>query len=129
MMKSMSPKVPRSSDFYQDVHRVLKKDGILVTQSESPFFDPKPWLMIYENLSKVFSEVFPYLAFIPTYPSGMWSFTLGSKGLHPIEDLRHDYALQLSHKLLYYNPSIHKSAFGLPNFIKSGLKGLAKNGF
>lgn len=111
--------------FYQDIYKLLKKDGIIVTQSESPFYNIKMWSMIQNNLSGVFSEAFSYLAFIPTYPSGMWSFTLASKSVHPVKDLRSDYALELSKKTVYYNPSIHKSAFNLPNFIKSGLETLS----
>jgi spermidine synthase len=103
--------------FYSEVYKALKADGIMVTQSESPFQDKNLWAKIYKNLSSVFPKTFSYLAFIPSYPSGMWSFTIGSKTVHPVDDIRDEYALDLSLKTQYYNPSIHKSSFSLPNLL------------
>jgi spermidine synthase len=89
----------------------------MVTQSESPFQDKSLWARIYKNLSSVFSYTFSYLAFIPSYPSGMWSFTIGSKIIHPVNDIRDEYARDLSLKTKYYNMAIHKSSFSLPNLL------------
>ena len=50
--------------FYQDVFDALKTEGIMVTQSESPFQDTKIWLDIYKNLSPVFPKTLSYLSFI-----------------------------------------------------------------
>lgn len=108
-------------NFYKTVSNALKPNGIMVSQSESPFIDTKLWLWIYQNVSSVFPKTYSYLAFIPTYPSGLWSFTLGSKSLDPLKDFRIDYSKQLSADTKYYNSEIHKNAFMLPNFIKSHL--------
>jgi len=107
--------------FYQNVDHTLGQEGIMVTQSESPFQDPKLWSWIYKNISSVFEKAFSYLAFIPTYPAGFWSFTLASKVRHPTKDIRTEHALKLSSTTRYYNPKVHKSAFSLPNFLKSEL--------
>lgn len=112
------------SKFYGDVYKALKSDGIIVTQSESPFQDKNIWAKIYKNLSSVFPKTFSYLAFIPSYPSGMWSFTIGSKIVHPLYDIKDEYAIDLSFKTQYYNPSVHKSAFSLPNLLHSHLESL-----
>ncbi len=112
--------------FYNELFNALKPDGIMVTQSESPFIDTKIWLEIYRNISCIFPITLSYLALIPTYPSGLWSFMLGSKTYHPLQDIRHNYAKQLSLKTRYYNPGIHKSAFALPNFIKSKIEASLK---
>jgi len=111
--------------FYTNVFHVLRGEGIMVTQSESPFQDPKLWIRIYQNLSSVFPKIYSYLAYIPTYPSGLWSFTISSKVHHPVDDMRAEYAQKLSSMTRYYNPEIHKSAFSLPNFLKMELDHIA----
>ena len=111
--------------FYGNVHKALKSNGIMVTQSESPFQDKNLWSKIYKDISSVFPMAFSYLAYIPTYPSGMWSFTIGSKSVHPVDDMRYEVATDLSFKTLYYNPSVHKSAFSLPNFLHSELESIS----
>ncbi|MBN2373402.1 polyamine aminopropyltransferase [bacterium] len=107
--------------FYQDVFNALNTDGIVVTQSGSPFQSTETWLNIFKNLSSIFPKTSSYLAFIPTYPSGLWSFVLASKTAHPIKDMRYDYARQLGARTKYYNHAIHKSAFSLPNFLSTQL--------
>ncbi len=116
-----------TKDFYKQVYRILKKDGILVTQSESPHFNNKIFKEIFKCYKEIFgkSNVFCYLAFIPTYPSGMWSFSFSSKGkVHPLNDFDMQKAKKFvkNHKLRYYNENIHKSSFILPNFVEESLK-------
>ena len=110
-------------DFYRDVYRCLKPDGIMVTQSESPTFNPP----VFQDLYKVYRDIFGvnnvycYLAFIPTYPSGMWSFSYCSKGsIHPLNDLDDKKSAEFtnSQPLKYYHPDIHRAAFVLPTFVK-----------
>lgn len=112
-------------DFYKDVFKALRPDGIMVTQSESPFQDPKLWARIYRNISCVFPRTFSYYACIPTYPSGFWSFTIGSKTLHPVEGIREESALRVSRHTRYYNPSLHRGAFSLPNFLTMEMESTA----
>jgi len=112
-----------TSDFYKDVHRCLKDDGIMVAQSESPHFNTNVFCEIYHCYGDIFGydHVHPYLVYIPTYPSGMWSFSFCSKNLlHPIKDLDLDKAKHFSSQnhLKYYNPEIHTAAFMLPTFVK-----------
>ena len=68
-------------------------------------------------------EIFPitslYLANIPTYPSGLWAFTIGSKKYNPleVEDARfHEIETK------YYTKELHKAAFVLPKFVQDLLK-------
>ncbi|MCL5989897.1 MAG: polyamine aminopropyltransferase, partial [Candidatus Thermoplasmatota archaeon] len=65
-------------NFYSKVKSVLSPNGIVVTQSGSPFYQPKALKMAYQGLSATFKYARPYCAFIPTYPSGFWSFTMAS---------------------------------------------------
>ena len=110
-------------EFYKEVHRILSADGIMVTQSESPRFNSKVFKEIYQTYRGIFGQdsVHCYLAYIPTYPTGMWSFSYSSKGkAHPLVGLNEDNATAFTNqnKLKYYNEGIHKAAFALPSFVK-----------
>ena len=75
-----------TKDFYLDVYRILTKQGIMVTQSESPRFNQSVFKEIYQCYRDIFGlhQVHCYLAYIPTFPTGMWSFSFCSKGnIHP----------------------------------------------
>jgi spermidine synthase len=71
---------------------------------------------------KIFKNLYPhvavYCANIPTYPTGYWSFTLGSKALNPLSDWSQDRAAKLEPELKYYNRQIHQAAFALPNIFR-----------
>jgi len=108
--------------FYKEVYRILTPDGIMVTQSESPRFNQKVFKEIYEVYRSIFGtdQVHCYLAYIPTYPTGMWSFSYSSKGsAHPLNnfDKKKIDAFTEANELQYYNKAIHQSAFALPNFV------------
>ncbi len=102
-----------SSAFYESVFQALKDDGILVVQSESPFFNEDVIKMAYGGINKFFPITRLYLAAIPTYPSGLWSFTVGSKRYDPEKPV---FTGELDFK--YYTPEIHQAAFKLPAFVK-----------
>ncbi len=112
-----------SHEFYKHVYRILTANGISVSQSESPYYAPKVQKELYQCFQDIWGResVFPYLAFIPTYPSGMWSFSFSTKGdIHPLNsvDLERSKLFTEKHDLQYYNPEIHKAAFALPGFMR-----------
>lgn len=102
-----------SSPFYQQCFEALKDDGMLVVQSESPFLNADVIKMAYEGIMDSFPVTKLYLASIPTYPSGLWSFTVGSKKYDPAQPLHEN-----PNELKYYNPDVHRAAFQLPGFVK-----------
>lgn len=106
-----------SPGFYQDCFNALKEDGMLVVQSESPFFNEDVIKMAYGGIKQSFPITKLYLANIPTYPSGLWSFTVGSK-THDPEDVKF---VQASSGR-YYTPDLHLAAFKLPGFVQKILK-------
>lgn len=108
-------------DFHQMAYNCLKDDGIFVTQSESPFYHQRTLKKVYDNLSKIFPVVKVYWAYIPTYPSAMWSFTLCSKKYDPIADFDEARYQKILPATNYYNDGIHKASFVLPNFVKNVL--------
>ncbi|MDP4800047.1 MAG: spermidine synthase, partial [Crocinitomicaceae bacterium] len=61
------------------------------------------------------------LFFVPTYPTGMWSFQYGLKGAADPRKVTNVEAIKsfVTEKgLRYYNEDIHFSTFALPNFVK-----------
>ncbi len=117
-----------TEDFYNDVYRILNEQGVMVTQSESPRFNVEVYKEIYQTFKRIFGKdsVFSYLLFIPTYPTGMWSFSYASKGdAHPWKSLNDREAQDFTdkHDLQYYNPEVHRAAFALPNFVKDMIAG------
>ena len=110
--------------FCRDCARILTDRGILVIQSESPF--DMEFQHTVRDTCLIFRSLFPiaetYLAFIPTYTMGMWSFTMGSKRLHPLKDFNSQQATSLIEsfrdELRYYNPEVHQGAFALPTFVR-----------
>lgn len=110
-------------EFMQACYDGLADEGVLTAQTESP------WIPEYHpSMEKVFSaldDIYPvsrmYLAYIPLYPAGMWSFSFASKGIDPLEESVLQRAKegisQFDEALKYYNPEIHSGAFALPNFV------------
>ncbi len=108
-----------AADFYRSVYRSLKEDGIMVAQTESPFFNAGLITRVNKDISEIFPITRLYLAAIPTYPSGLWSFTMGSKKYDPLEV---DETKIPEYPTKYYSPRIHKSVFALPKFVEDLIK-------
>ncbi|AOM81517.1 polyamine aminopropyltransferase [Salisediminibacterium beveridgei] len=101
--------------FYEGISKALKEDGVFVAQTDNPWFQKSLIKTVFKDVSETFPVTRLYTANIPTYPSGLWSFTIGSKKHDPLDvsDERfHDLATQ------YYTPAIHKAAFALPKFVQ-----------
>ena len=136
-----------SEDFYRNIYNALKPGGILVAQTESPFFNGDLIRSSYRNINKIFPLTRLYLASIPTYPSGLWSFTLGSRGPEPLQihNKNNNNSSSSSSSInssnsnnssksssssnngknlntRYYNPQVHHSAFSLPGFVRELLQ-------
>jgi len=108
-----------SRQFYASVYRALRPQGILIAQTESPFFNQDILLRAYSGMKAEFPITRTYLASVPTYPSGLWSFTLASKRWHPLEDQRQP---PPGFKSRYYTPEIHCASFALPQFVQEILE-------
>ncbi len=109
-------------DFYRLVWDALKADGIMVAQSESPFYHADIQKNMYRNLRSVFPIVEMYQAFIPTYPSGFWSFAFASKKFHPVRDFDRVRAAGRNFPTRYYNEDLHLGAFMLPTFARENIQ-------
>ncbi len=102
-------------EFYQNVANALKKDGIMVAQTESPVVNKDLLRKIHANLDGLFPLVRLYLGIVPTYPAGLWSYTLGSKGPDPVA-VPPEKFVALETK--FYTPEVHRAAFVLPPFVQ-----------
>lgn len=110
-------------EFYEKVYDCLKDDGILVAQTESPFYNKRTVRAIHKNLNELFPIARMYTCHMPIYPSALWSFGFGSKKYDPIADFDQQRCDKLNLDTRYYNAEVHKGAFALPQFIKELLPG------
>lgn len=104
-----------SEEFIKNLKRTLKNGGIAVFQSESPFTRLDIIKDLFDKLKLSFKFVKPYLASIPGYPDGTWSFLFAS-----YVDYR-EMVRKFPEGLRYFNEDVFKASFALPNFIKEKL--------
>ncbi len=108
-----------TQEFYSNIYNCLNDDGMMVVQSESPIFYQEVFCSVHRNISAVFPQTLVYLAYIPTYVSGPWSFTIGSK-IHDPREVKGDSKADFD--LKYYNDKVHQAAFALPGFIQDMIR-------
>ncbi|AKM20613.1 polyamine aminopropyltransferase [Geobacillus stearothermophilus] len=105
--------------FYAGIANALKEDGIFVAQTDNPWFKADLIRNVYRDVKEIFPITRLYTANIPTYPSGLWTFTLGSKQYDPLavsDDRFHDIETK------YYTKELHKACFVLPKFVADLVK-------
>jgi spermidine synthase len=101
--------------FYAGISRALKEDGIFVAQSDNPWFKADLITQVQKDVKEIFPITKLYLANIPTYPSGLWAFTIGSKKYDPTAvPAERFHAIETK----YYTKELHNAAFVLPKFVK-----------
>lgn len=105
--------------FYAGISKALKEDGVFVAQTDNPWFKADLIKNVYHDVKEIFPITRLYTANIPTYPSGLWTFTIGSKKYDPIE-VSDDRFFDMDSK--YYTKEIHKAAFALPKFVSEIIK-------
>ena len=116
-----------SVEFYTNCYNALKKNGILVAQGESPKFNDKAFAELNHTLQGIFgtNNAPVSLFFVPTYPTGMWSFQYGLKNVDHPKHVTNESVIDTfveKEGLRYYNADVHKGSFATPNFVKQLLK-------
>ncbi len=104
-----------SKDFYI---RCGEISDYFVTQSQSPFAQIEFFKSIIRNAE--FKEKRVYIGFVPTYPSGLWSYLIGSnrrKILQDLEVIRKRFE-ERRIETKYYTPEVHVSSFILPKWLE-----------
>lgn len=105
--------------FYQGIYEALKEDGIFVAQTDNPWFKADLITQVNRDVKEIFPITRLYIANIPTYPSGLWTFTMGSKTHDPLQVKVEDIP-EMETK--YYTPELHHAAFVLPRFVRDLVK-------
>ncbi len=105
-------------NYYKLVKKALKKDGIMVSQSESPWFYEDTMRSMTGAMCEVFKNVQTYTAMIPLYPSGFWTISFASD-THRLENFDQNRSEEIAKTSKYYNPGIHRGALALPNFARN----------
>ncbi len=109
-----------SPEFYARVAAALHTPGVVVTQSGSPWFQPDVVTRAVRAMRSAFDDVHVYLSHVPTYPGGLWSFSLAARGV-PSRDVSEATLAERFRRLgvttRYYTPAVHKAAFVLPPFV------------
>lgn len=105
--------------FYQGIYEALTEEGIFVAQTDNPWFHGELITKVFGDVSDIFPVTRLYTCNIPTYPSGMWTFTLGSKKHDPLQvDTKQIPEIETK----YYTPELHHAAFVLPRFVQNLIK-------
>ncbi len=103
--------------FYKNLKTALKEDGLMVCQSQSPIFHDDVMRQSYRRIGQLFSHTRLYTAVVPTYPGGLWSFTIGSKKTLPSME-----RIRFNKLTKYVNEEILRQCFALPTFLQDLLK-------
>ncbi len=105
--------------FYKDLYGALTETGLFVAQTESPFFNSDLIPGIIGDVRSIFPIARLFTAYVPTYPGGLWTFTMGSKKYDPLEV---DITGIPEINTRYYNQEIHRASFILPQFVREMIK-------
>ncbi|GGE28732.1 polyamine aminopropyltransferase [Pullulanibacillus camelliae] len=102
--------------FYEGLSRALKEDGLFIAQTDNPWFKADLIRQVFSDVNEIFPITRLYTANVPTYPSGLWTFTMGSKAYDPLE-----VTAERFHEIetKYYTERLHKAAFVLPKFVEA----------
>ncbi len=106
-----------TKEFYEQANEALKPEGILVAQTESPFYNSDIIAASNRYMKEIFPEAHLLLVPVPSYPGGLWSFTMGSKKHRPSSEQASHQASKLT-GCRYFSPEIHRSSFILPPFVR-----------
>ena len=101
-------------EFYKNVYKALKEDGLFVQQTESPFYHRELIKRIQKDVRAIFPITDLYLAHIPIYPGGCHCFTFGSKKYGPKDA---DTSRQTM-EMRYHNAEVQQGCFALPNYVR-----------
>jgi spermidine synthase len=102
--------------FYRNLHRALNEGGLMVCQSQSPIFHGDIMMQSFESIGRLFPHRRLYTVVVPTYPGGLWSFTIGSKRPLPAPE-----QIRFNKKARFANEDVLRQCFALPAFLKERL--------
>jgi len=108
--------------FYSSVAKALRPGGLMVAQSESPWYPPAILNRIHHNIGGGFENIMPYMGAVPTYPRGLWSWTLASNDKLNLKNFDETRFSEISQNLKYLTLGGVHGAFSLPPFYAAKLE-------
>ncbi len=105
-----------SRKFFSEIKRVLKNDGLVVTQAGNSFFYGDTYLSVLENMREVFPLVREYAMWVPSFAYAN-NFIIGSKRYDPavLNEEQVDRVLESRGvKTKFFNGKVHVSLFTMP---------------
>jgi spermidine synthase len=105
-------------DYFKVVKKSLKPDGIMVSQSESPWIYNDILTSMTKAMCNHYKNVTTYIAMVPLYFPGFWTMTFASDAFN-LKDFDSQKSAQIAKLCKYYNPAIHHAALVLPTFAKN----------
>jgi spermidine synthase len=108
-----------SSGFYEACRNALRPDGVLVSQTGTPYYHADEFRHAVANMSAVFDVVEPYMAVVPTYPGTIWSWTAATNGAALSSASPDEIRARLDARGIstrFYTPDLHAGAFALPAY-------------
>lgn len=111
-----------SEEFYQLVHRVLRKKGVLMQLMADYMFFNKTWHEVLPRVKKHFSIDNPISITIPLYVTGTWGFLLAGKDRTELgtERITQEYLDRLGN-IQTMTPELVKGWFSIPQYVRKAI--------
>lgn len=121
IVDSYDPRGPvqslESDNFYELARDALNPGGVLVVQTDAPELYREKIEATLREMRAMFSWISPYIAAIPTFPTGICGFVAGGlASRRPTADLRRAQAIAAHCR--YYNDQMQSAAFCLPGYVQ-----------
>lgn len=100
-----------TKEFYEEIGRVLDKDGFVATQADSPYYFLEGFTSIYKTMKTVMPNTYPYL--FPGSASGSIGYIISGKSLDP-RIVRNKEVSGV-----WYSPSDNDFLFKFPKFLQN----------
>ncbi|MGC8932523.1 MAG: polyamine aminopropyltransferase [Candidatus Methanodesulfokora sp.] len=116
IMDLTDPKGPSvrlyTKEFYSEVSRILRDDGIMVTHSEGIYYTPDAVLRIFSAVKANFRIARLARTYVPSFRDE-WTFSIGSKLYDPLEADVENEMKKRGIKTRFYSALIHRAAFAM----------------
>ncbi len=113
--------VLHTKKFFADCQRLLKGNGVFVTQNGVPFHHPEHLAQTSEFLADVHAHVTPYVCTQPCYFGGEFALNMGAGSQAHLEVPVETLAARARERGIttqYWTPAVHKGAFALPGYVQ-----------
>lgn len=110
-----------SDEFYSNLKKALKKDGVVAGQAGSPWLQPYLGHKIYTGIKNHFKYVNFYVGFVPSYPGTYWLYYIATDAFDPREVAVETLSKRVHEnqdRYLFLNAEYIHSCFSLPQWVK-----------